>query len=1456
MITRTLPALLILGFVSSSYVGAQPWRSVTYPETWTPGFASSQGHFVHDFSYAGWKMGTESIPTGTAPAWASTVYNVKNAPYNAVGDGVADDTAAIQAAIDAAIAAGGGTVYLPPGTYRVRPDSNPNTTAQAIGTALSIHGPNTILKGFGSSQTFLFNDQTNMRNLSVVSLCNSPGAWWYGSETNSRALAATASNQSNQVALTSTSGLSVGDWIVLRGDNASGSSFAADHGMTSYWNATNARGPAFYRQITAISGNTITFDIPLRYHLSLTWNARAYQVAPHLSQVGVQGISIGMRQNNKTGTSGTDYNVPGTGAYEMHGSRAVRVQRVVDAFIHDVASYRPGVNTSDFHLLSYGVVLGEARGTTLSQVRFQKPQYRGEGGNGYMFRIEGQESLFVDCEGANSRHNYSFWQAAASGNVLLRFTTRNGQLAADFHGYLSMSNLIDSTTVENDLLETINRTSSSSGAGWTTTQTTFWNTYGVSYKSTETRIISMDQYGRGNIIGTSGPFNNATSTGSTELLEGKGLGGSLVPQSLYEDQLARRLGIAAQPPAVPGGLTATATSDTTVSLTWTDNATNESSQLIEYRIGAGTWLTLATVNPNQTSFTATGLQASTSYGFRVTATNSAGSSAPSDEATATTQPPPTIQPAPSLLTATAVSHTRINLVWQDNAATEASQLIEMRVGVGPWNTLVSVGANVISHIVNGLQPLTEYSFRISAVNSAGTSAPSNVATATTQDVPVERSLYWDIDGTTPGASGNTSATGVWNGANTFFNEDSTGGAGLLVAATTSTDDLFFSAGTDATGGTTVTVSGAQVARSFTIEEGTITFSGTSTPALSIAGGGITMNPSAGGTLTLGSSLGFVTATADQTWLNQTSSLELSVSSGLTSNAASGTTFVTLQSTSSVSTKVNGNVTDSAAGGKTALVINHTGSAGVVFSSLNRGYSGGTYVLAGNVAVGNSTASINNDLGTGPIYLGDTNPSTNANTGLSLAKDHNITTPIVVRGGNTGLATITLNSNPQSGRSSLTGGVTLGSGGLPHDLRLVGNAGSNANQVFTPVTTNRITGNGSLSVEASGGSQSASTIMTLGTANDFDGDLIVPAANVGTVSATATQAYSGRTIVQGGTLRIAGASNRLPTSTALEMSSPGNFNLNGNSQAVSALSGNGQVRNTSSSSTSRTLTVNIPFGACVFSGQVGGAEANENNVALTKSGDGRLVLTGTNTFTGSTDVLGGVLALVGSSHASPITVQPGASLGFTLGSPSTSTAPVNLANGTVEITGSPVHPNNYTLLTTTAAISGTPVLEYAVPNYELIVEGGNTLRLVAQAIIAPYLTWAQTTHGLTGSDAAFNFDYDVDGLDNGLEWILGGDPKASDASSVLPIVEVDSNGNLILTFTRVPEAVTGAVLTLEYGTNLTDWEQIVIDADGGIVNDVEISIEQGANPHVVTVTIPASKAVNGRIFARLVAAEVE
>lgn len=59
-----------------------------------------------------------ALSTFRKPA-TSSLFNVKSAPYSAVGDGVTDDTAAFQSALNAAAAAGGGTVYVPAGRYNI-----------------------------------------------------------------------------------------------------------------------------------------------------------------------------------------------------------------------------------------------------------------------------------------------------------------------------------------------------------------------------------------------------------------------------------------------------------------------------------------------------------------------------------------------------------------------------------------------------------------------------------------------------------------------------------------------------------------------------------------------------------------------------------------------------------------------------------------------------------------------------------------------------------------------------------------------------------------------------------------------------------------------------------------------------------------------------------------------------------------------------------------------------------------------------------------------------------------------------------------------------------------------------------------------------------------------------------------------------------------------------------------
>lgn len=61
----------------------------------------------------------DALNSGSGIVGAIPAINVTSAVYGAAGDGTTDDTAAIQAAIDAITAAGGGLIYLPPGTYKL-----------------------------------------------------------------------------------------------------------------------------------------------------------------------------------------------------------------------------------------------------------------------------------------------------------------------------------------------------------------------------------------------------------------------------------------------------------------------------------------------------------------------------------------------------------------------------------------------------------------------------------------------------------------------------------------------------------------------------------------------------------------------------------------------------------------------------------------------------------------------------------------------------------------------------------------------------------------------------------------------------------------------------------------------------------------------------------------------------------------------------------------------------------------------------------------------------------------------------------------------------------------------------------------------------------------------------------------------------------------------------------------
>lgn len=221
----------------------------------------------------------------------------------------------------------------------------------------------------------------------------------------------------------------------------------------------------------------------------------------------------------------------------------------------------------------------------------------------------------------------------------------------------------------------------------------------------DTMVVSMSSYdyrvvARGNAGVESPPSNIATATASSGV------------------------------PAAPSALAATATGPTSVTMNWTDNATNETSTRVERRLTTGAFSTVATLGANVTSFMDTGLAANTSYEYRVIMSNAAGDSSPSNVASVTT--PANVPAAPTNLAATAISPSRVDLTWTDNSTTETSFRVERgAAGSGTFAPVATVAANLTSFSDTTAQAMTSYDYRVIAVGASGDSMPSNTATVTT-----------------------------------------------------------------------------------------------------------------------------------------------------------------------------------------------------------------------------------------------------------------------------------------------------------------------------------------------------------------------------------------------------------------------------------------------------------------------------------------------------------------------------------------------------------------------------------------------------------------------------------------------------------------------------------------------------------------------------------------------------
>lgn len=198
------------------------------------------------------------------------------------------------------------------------------------------------------------------------------------------------------------------------------------------------------------------------------------------------------------------------------------------------------------------------------------------------------------------------------------------------------------------------------------------------------------------------------------------------------------------PPSTPSSLVATASSSSQIGLTWT--ASTDNVGVAGYRVercsgaGCSSFAQVGTTG-GTTTFSDSGLSASTSYSYRVRATDAAGNlSGYSNTAPATTPAgTDTTHPsAPTNLAATATaSGTQINLSWTastDNVGVTGYK-IERCAGAG-CSSFAQIGTTTTAttYADSGLTSATSYSYRVRATDTAGNlSNYSNVSSATTPD---------------------------------------------------------------------------------------------------------------------------------------------------------------------------------------------------------------------------------------------------------------------------------------------------------------------------------------------------------------------------------------------------------------------------------------------------------------------------------------------------------------------------------------------------------------------------------------------------------------------------------------------------------------------------------------------------------------------------------------------------
>ncbi len=195
-------------------------------------------------------------------------------------------------------------------------------------------------------------------------------------------------------------------------------------------------------------------------------------------------------------------------------------------------------------------------------------------------------------------------------------------------------------------------------------------------------------------------------------------------------------------PDAPTALRAIADGRTTIYLSWTAPKKTGGALITGYKIevssnAGSTWADLVmNTGSTVTVYAHTGLVASTTRHYRISAINSIGTGISSNLSSATTDAL-TVPDPPTSFTAVALGQTTINLSWSAPSNNGGAVIQAYKIEVSPngtsgWADLVSnIGSTTTTYAHTGLTPSTTRYYRISAINAVGTGGSSTIVSVTT-----------------------------------------------------------------------------------------------------------------------------------------------------------------------------------------------------------------------------------------------------------------------------------------------------------------------------------------------------------------------------------------------------------------------------------------------------------------------------------------------------------------------------------------------------------------------------------------------------------------------------------------------------------------------------------------------------------------------------------------------------